>query len=234
MRENYFWHKVHSLSGIIPLGFYLVQHLTLNTFSLAGAKKFDSIIHWFEAIPVHLLIALKLVAIYIPLIFHAVYGLFITARGQQNYTNPAYKFRENRYFLMQRVTGIIAFFFLIYHVTSTSILALMQGSAMIEHSTWAARLASGGTYIVLVVYMIGVLAATYHLTYGIWNFCIRWGITISEKSQMSMAKFSFGAFVALTLVGWTALFGFFNPIFEDKGHEDTGPIEVHIDKIWLA
>lgn len=234
MRESYFWHKVHSLTGIIPIGFYMVQHLTLNSFSLAGPEKFNSIIHFFEGIPVHLLVALKLVAIYIPLIFHAVYGLFITSRGQQNYSNPAYKFRENRYFLMQRVTGIIAFFFLIYHVSSTSMLALVQGSAVIEYGTWAARLASGGTYIVLAIYMIGVLSASYHLTYGIWNFCIRWGITISERSQMAMAKFSFGAFVALTGLGWVALFGFFNPIFQDSGHEDRGPIEVHIDQVWLA
>ena len=37
-RENYFWHKVHSLTGVIPVGYYMVQHLVLNSFSLAGAS----------------------------------------------------------------------------------------------------------------------------------------------------------------------------------------------------
>ena len=39
-RENYFWHKLHSLTGIIPIGFYMIQHLVLNSFSFAGPEKF--------------------------------------------------------------------------------------------------------------------------------------------------------------------------------------------------
>ena len=50
--------------------------------------------------------------------------------------------------------------------------------------------------------------ASYHLAYGIWNFCVRWGITISDKAQIRIQKFSLGAFFALTLLGWSALAGF--------------------------
>ncbi|MFW5697048.1 MAG: succinate dehydrogenase, partial [Fimbriimonadaceae bacterium] len=74
MKENYFWHKLHSLTGIIPIGYYLVQHLSLNSFSLGGAAKFNTVIEFFEALPTHVILAIKLIVVWIPLIFHAVYG----------------------------------------------------------------------------------------------------------------------------------------------------------------
>lgn len=205
MRENFFWHKLHSLTGIIPVGFYMVQHITLNTFSLGGEEKFNGVIHFFEGMPKHFLLGLEVVAIWLPLLFHAVYGLFITSRMNENYTDSAYKYRENRYYLMQRISGILVFLFLVYHVTETTINAKINGAEVILYDAWAAKLQNP---IILIVYILGVLGASYHLCYGIWNFCIRWGITISRTAQERMAKFSFGAFVVITLMAWAALAGF--------------------------
>jgi len=222
-KESFFWHKLHSLSGIVPVGYYMVQHLTLNTFSLAGPDKFNGIIHFFESMPQHFLFALKIFAIWIPLFFHGIYGLFIVQRGENNYSQKAYRFRENRYYAFQRWSGIFAFFFLIYHMTTTSFASTISkytggpgAEGLIYYQQWAAKLSSYG-YLILVVYMLGVAASSYHFSYGIWNFCIRWGITISERSQMKTAKFSSLAFVGLTLMGWLALFGFFYPVLETKG-----------------
>ena len=95
-RENYFWHKLHSLTGIIPVGFYMVQHLTLNSFAFAGPQYFNGVIRFFEALPKHILFALLIFVVWGPLVFHAVYGLFIINRGVPNMSNAAYRFRENR------------------------------------------------------------------------------------------------------------------------------------------
>jgi succinate dehydrogenase / fumarate reductase cytochrome b subunit len=231
MKENYFWHKLHSLTGIIPIGYYLVQHLSLNSFSLGGAEKFNTVVEFFEALPTHVILAIKLIVVWIPLIFHAVYGLFITARGNPNYTNAAYKYRENRYYFMQRVSGIVAFIFLAYHMTSTSLLAQLrkwnpdytaeEAIAHIQYESWAEKLAApviGGneTYLILLVYIIGVLASSYHFAYGIWNFCIRWGITINEKAQQATAKLAAAVFVVLSALGILALVGFYFAPFEKE------------------
>jgi len=212
MRESYFWHKVHSLTGIVPVGFYMVQHLTLNSFSLAGPTRFNGVIGFFASMPTHILYLLEIVAIWVPLAFHAVYGVFIVSRNDDNYSRPAYKFRENRYYRLQRWSGVAAFFFLIGHVATTTLRAKAQGEAVIQYDAWHQLLTSNG-YIVFVLYAIGVTACSYHLAYGIWNFCIRWGITISEKSQAAMGKFASAAFIALSLLGIAALFGFIRPIF---------------------
>ena len=79
-RENFVLHKLHSLTGVVPVGYYLVQHLVLNTFSLAGPGKFNSVIDFFESMPKFLLPLIEAGLIWLPLLFHSVYGLFITDR----------------------------------------------------------------------------------------------------------------------------------------------------------
>lgn len=207
-RENFFWHKVHSITGIIPVGFYMVQHLTLNTFTLGGPEKFNGVIHFFEGIPKHILLGLEIFAIWIPLLFHAVYGLFIVNRAQPNYFTKKYGWSQNRMYTFQRWSGMFITVFLIYHIISTTGAKYYYNDAsVIMYPAMQEKLTANGG-ILFVFYMLGVLTSAYHLAYGIWNFCIRWGITISERAQMRIQKFSFGFFIVLTLLGWGALAGF--------------------------
>jgi len=57
-------------------------------------------------------------------------------------------------------------------------------------------------------YAIGVVAASFHLGNGLWNFACKWGIAISPRSQRAAAVF--GALVAIifTIVGLTIIAGF--------------------------
>ncbi len=205
-KENNFWHRLHSLTGIIPIGFYLVQHLTLNSFAIAGESSFNGVIDFFERLPFHVMLVLQIVVLAIPILFHSIYGLFITSRAEMNY-GGAYKGSENLMFNTQRWTGVVLFIGIIVHVAITSINAKVNGIQVIQYAAWHEKLTSY-YYLPLVLYMLFVAAACYHLSYGIWNFCIRWGITISDQAQAGMKKFAAGAFVLLTLLGWLALFGF--------------------------
>lgn len=210
-KENFFWHKVHSLTGVVPIGFYMVQHLTLNSFSVAGPEKFNQVIGFFESWPTYLLLTVEVFLLWLPILFHAVYGLFIYNRAQPNYFTTKYKWSQNRMFSFQRYTGVWLFLFLIYHIVTTTGFKYAQHSPTpIMFDAWHDKLTSYG-YVFLIIYMISIAAASYHLSYGIWNFCIRWGITISEKAQVSVQKFSLGAFIVITLIGWAALFGFLIP-----------------------
>ena len=55
-RENYLLHKIHSLTGVVPVGYYMAQHLLLNTFSVAGPAKFNAVLAFFEGIPNYVLL----------------------------------------------------------------------------------------------------------------------------------------------------------------------------------
>jgi succinate dehydrogenase / fumarate reductase cytochrome b subunit len=212
-RENYFWHKLHSLTGIVPVGFYMVQHLALNSFSLAGPEKFNAVIGFFAGMPRHILLALEILFIWTPLAFHGVYGIFISGRAQSNFFTKKYRWNENVMYSLQRWSGVALFFLLIAHVVTTTVKAQVSplGHEAIEFDAWSAMLRSGGTYLVLGLYIVGVALASYHLSYGLWSFCIRWGITVSERAQHGMQKFCAGLFVLITLLGWAALMGFLLP-----------------------
>lgn len=220
-RENYFWHKLHSLTGIVPVGFYVLQHIVLNSFSLAGPGKYNGVSGFFYSMPVHVLWTIEILVIWLPLLFHSVYGLFITGRGNTtNYFATKYRWSQNRMYAFQRISGIYIFFFLIYHVMTTTVAKKIAPSGVVDPTSYQAmhnNLTQFG-FLILIVYALGVLFASYHLCYGIWNFCIRWGISISDRAQLGVQKFSFGAFIALTVIGWLALAGFFM-------HNPTEPVQ---------
>ena len=53
--------------------------------------------------------------------------------------------------------------------------------------------------LVFGIYVVGVLAAVFHFTNGLWTFCITWGITVGQGAQR-MAR-------ALALVLFAAMYG---------------------------
>lgn len=208
-RENFFWHKLHSLSGIIPIGFYLLQHLTLNSFTLAGPGAYNSVSGFFYSMPEHVLLGIEIIFIWVPLLFHALYGFVIVSHGETNYFTTKYKWSQNRMYTLQRYSGLFLFVFLCIHVASTTLqVKLQHTTAVVDYDHMREMLSKWG-YSFLILYLLGVLAASYHFCYGIWNFCIRWGITVSEKAQAAVQKFSFVLFILVTVLGWLALAGFF-------------------------
>jgi len=220
-RESFFWHKVHSLTGIIPVGFYMVQHLTLNSFSLGGADKFNGVIGFFEAMPKHILIVLEVFVIWLPLVFHAIYGIFIVGRAQQNFIGSKYGWSQNRMYWLQRASGVYLLFFLAIHVSMTTIRKYVTNNPeVIMFNEWHMKLTSfGGLW--LIFYVLGITTASYHLAYGIWNFCIRWGITVSDAAQVRVQKLSLALFVGITLLGYGALAGFLLNAPNAEGAKET-------------
>jgi succinate dehydrogenase / fumarate reductase cytochrome b subunit len=130
----------------------------------------------------------------------------IVNRSQPNNFKEKYGWSQNWMYFLQRLSGVVLFFFLIVHVITTTGAKYYTGtSASILYDAWHAKLANP---LWLLLYMAGVLAASYHLAYGVWNFCIRWGITISERAQLRVQKFALWLFILVTLLGWGALGGF--------------------------
>ncbi len=60
----------------------------------------------------------------------------------------------------------------------------------------------------LVFYILGVVAATFHFSNGLWSFMVTWGITVTPRSQQISTYATIGLFVVLTIVGLRAIFAF--------------------------
>ena len=105
-RHEFLLRRLHSLSGVVPVGAYMVIHLLTNASVLDSAAAFQRnvySIHSFGAV----LPVIEWVFIFLPLIFHAVYGVLIVRGAVPN--SGTYKYMSNVRYTLQRATGMIAF-----------------------------------------------------------------------------------------------------------------------------
>jgi succinate dehydrogenase / fumarate reductase cytochrome b subunit len=210
LRDPYFWHKLHSLSGIVPIGIFLLQHLIANSYALRGAAAYNTVIAVFGYLP--FVAVLEIVIIYIPILYHSFYGIYITAHGQANLGR--YSYGRNWMYFLQRVSGVIAFFYIGFHIWNTSIQKyimewrhLPNPEGAISYQMMSAQMANPWFF---AAYFIGITATVFHFTNGLWNFCIRWGLTISARSQRLNAYFCWGLFALFTLIGLATLISLHN------------------------
>lgn len=172
--RHFFNRKLHSLLGVIPVGFFLVQHLFINHFILYGPESFNKAAAFMGNLP--LKIFLETFFIYLPLLYHAIYGLYIAFQAKHNIGTFSY-FR-NIMFTLQRITGIILIIFIAWHVWETRVAAAFGAEVNAQMMT---NILSQP--LMLAFYIIGVVAASFHLANGMWSFCVSWGITVGPRAQ---------------------------------------------------
>jgi len=203
--------KLHQLSGIVPLGLFLLEHFYTNSKALTGAADFNDAVKDLQSIPYILFVEIG--GIFIPLIYHAVYGLVITWEARPN--NLAYPYPRNWFYLIQRITGIILFFFITFHVLNFrfGMIPNLNNISVAHKPELAFDIVAGEFRMVpiFLIYMVGIISTVWHFANGIWLFLVDWGITIGERAQRltGYACIAFG--VVLLLVGVNAAVAFVRP-----------------------
>ncbi len=199
-KNEFYWRRLHSLLGVIPVGLFVVQHLIINHFATRGEEAFNNASNFMGSLP--FVIFLEFAVIYIPILFHGILGVYIAFTANNNPVTMSY-FR-NWMFMIQRVTGVLLLAFIAWHVWETRIQKAFFG-AEVNFEMMENILSSP---ITLVLYIIGVLSATFHLSNGLWSFLVRWGITQSPSSQRISSWVMAGFFVVISFIGVRAIFAF--------------------------
>ncbi len=186
-KDTYLMHKLHSLTGVIPIGAFMLFHLVANSYSLRGEVEFNTVVKVIGYFP--FVQVIEIAGIFLPIIFHAVYGMFIVAEGQGPGGNLAtYGYGRNWLYYLQRWSGVAALAYIGYHVWSTTGHRWYyeagghqeEGFRVIAYEAMAWRFAGMGY---LLFYLAGILAAVFHFANGMFNFGIRWGITVGAQAQ---------------------------------------------------
>ncbi|HET9527667.1 MAG TPA: hypothetical protein VFO99_15950 [Pyrinomonadaceae bacterium] len=211
LSRTFILRKLHQLSGIFPLGIFLLEHFYTNSKALTGAADFNNAVRDLQSIPYILFVEIG--GIFIPLLYHAVYGLVITVEARPN--NLAYPYPRNWFYLIQRITGVILFFFILFHLLNFrfGMVPGLNETAVAHAPDKAFAIVAGEFRIwwIFAIYMVGIAATVWHLANGIWLFLVDWGITIGERAQRltGYACIAFGA--VLLLVGINAAVAFIRP-----------------------
>jgi succinate dehydrogenase / fumarate reductase cytochrome b subunit len=200
--------KLHQLSGIVPLGLFLLEHFYTNSKALHGPKVFNEAVAELQSIPYIVLV--ETAGIFIPLIYHAVYGLVITMESRPN--NLAYPYPRNWFYLVQRVTGVILFFFILFHVLNFRF-GMIPGlnTISVAHEPGKAFEIVSNEFKMIpifLIYLVGITATVWHFANGIWLFLVDWGIAIGERAQRYAGYACLGFGVVLLLVGINAMVAF--------------------------
>lgn len=194
--HSFFWRKLHSFTGIFPVGAFLAEHFWSNSYALVSVNKYDEVSRGLQQIPWR--VPIEAGAIWIPILFHGIYGLYVWWAGKSNVSQ--YPWVSNWMYTLQRWTGVIAFGFIGWHVYAERFLT--HGKSTF---TDVERALSDPYYFGF--YVIGVLASSFHLGNGIWNFLCKWGLAATVRAQRAAAYFGMGVAVAFSVVGLAILFG---------------------------
>jgi len=199
--REFLMRRLHSLLGIIPIGLFLTQHLIVNHFATQGEEAFNTASHFMANLP--FVIFLEIFVIYLPLMYHAFYGLYIAFTAKNNPGH--YSYMRNMLFIAQRYTGVFLVVFIAWHVFETRFQVAIGNAAEADFNMMENILSNPW---MLAFYIIGVLSATFHLSNGLWSFLVTWGITQSAAAQKYATYFTLLVFIVLSVIGIRALFAF--------------------------
>jgi succinate dehydrogenase / fumarate reductase cytochrome b subunit len=137
----------------------------------------------------------------------------ITLEARPN--NLHYPYPRNWFYTIQRITGVILFFFILFHVLNFrfGLVPGLNTESVATHSDKAFDIVAREFHIIpiFLVYIVGITATVWHLANGIWLFLVDWGITIGARAQRLTGYACIGFGAVLLLVGLNAAIAFIRP-----------------------
>jgi len=213
-RRHFALRRLHSLSGVVPVGVFLVIHLWTNAKALQGATSFGEAVNEINSLP--FLAAIEILGIFLPLAFHALYGVALVFQAKSNVGQ--YGYSRNWLYVLQRVTGVIALLFLLVHLKDFRVakaLGAMRHEAFFDELGMLL-----GVRWKALVYLFGTTASIFHFVNGLRTFLWSWGVTISDRSQ----RFALWACAGLGVGMW--LLGASTIVFFSTGGQALVPVSV--------
>jgi len=204
-RHQFIIYRLFSLSGLIPVGAFLVVHLVTNASVLAGPGSFQSRVDLIHSLG-PLLVPIEWAFIFLPMLFHAAVGFVIIGGGLPNV--GSYPYVGNVRYSLQRATGMIAFAFIIWHVIQLHWMGAPLGGGKFDphHASSSAAVALQPIGITML-YVIGVLSTVFHFSNGLWTLGITWGLWTSPAAMRRASWVSVVVGVLLGGAGLGALSG---------------------------
>jgi succinate dehydrogenase / fumarate reductase cytochrome b subunit len=190
-RRQFILRRLHSLTGILPIGLYVLFHLGVNSFAASGPESYNQMAEFLESLPY--LIAIEIPFIWLPILYHSGYGIYIHATGRPNPFQ--YPYSSNWLYWLQRWSGVVTLVFIGWHFWQTRMANYLYGS-VIEFQMMVDIFADPRW---LAFYVVGLTAVSFHLGNGLRTFLLTWGGVVgdSARRKVGVACAVFAAFVLI-------------------------------------
>jgi succinate dehydrogenase / fumarate reductase cytochrome b subunit len=216
-RHEFMIRRLHSLSGLIPIGAFMVVHLLANASINNGTEAYQKIVYQIHSLGPAVLVV-EWLFIFLPIIFHALLGFVFIFQGKSNVSK--YPYQGNYRYVAQRVTGMIAFFFILWHVLQMNGVihadwfreSIADPVGLAQFRPYNAASTAAKTLqnpIISGLYAIGILACVFHFANGLWTMGITWGVWVSPKAQKMASHICLGVGAIIAVIGLSALVGFY-------------------------
>lgn len=203
-RHYFLLRRLHSLTGIVPIGVFLIEHMITNSAILLpdGDHHYQNDVDFIWGLPG--LLYLEIFGIWLPLAFHGLLGMVYVFTSHPNSTT--YKWADNRRYTWMRITGVIALLFIFVHLAQTrwgwTFGGLYDAPFDAEHATLTtAESVQWAWPGALIFYLIGTLATVFHFANGLWTAAITWGLTLSVQGQRRWGWICAALGVGLAAIG---------------------------------
>ncbi len=215
-RHEFLIRRLHSLSGLVPIGGYLAFHLATNAAILDGVGAYQHRADQIHKLGPTTILALEWSVIFLPILFHGIVGMLIVCRGKRNL--PHYSYTGNFRYTLQRTSGVIAMLFILWHVFQMhgwfrwewwveGVARPLGGAVFNPASVGTAPEAFQSSWLLVALYAIGTLACVYHLANGVWTMGITWGVWTSPRAQRIANVPCMLGGLLLAAVGMASLYG---------------------------
>jgi succinate dehydrogenase / fumarate reductase cytochrome b subunit len=201
--RSFLLRRLHSLTGIVPIGLFLVEHFVSNAFATKGPGAYTSQVAFLSSFP--FVIGLELFGIWLPILYHSLYGFYIWGRGESNVTD--YPWAGNWMYSAQRWTGAVTFFYMVWHTWHLR----FSGVHLLSHPSSAFGKVQNemlGHPWAVVFYAVGIFCASWHFAYGLWLFAAKWGITQGPVARRRWGYVCFLIAVGFMAVGIVTMYSF--------------------------
>jgi succinate dehydrogenase / fumarate reductase cytochrome b subunit len=201
--RHFLLRRLHSLTGLV-FGGYIVVHLLVNATLIQGGNVFRQQVEKIHSLP--FLLAVEWALVFLPIIYHTIYGIWITFTGQPNVGH--YGYTKNWFYFWQRVSAMVIVLFILFHVLAMKgfLGERLEFHPLTDPAPSVSRHFHAHWTIAYLIYPIGILASCYHLANGFWAAAITWGLTISAAAQRRWGFVCAGIFAFTLLCGLLAWF----------------------------
>lgn len=174
--------RLMSLSGVVPLGFFLLAHTWANASALRGQDAYVRTVDALEHVP--LIVVVEIALVWVPLAYHVIYGLWMMRAG---ITEPSPYSR--RLAITNRVAAVVALAFIVWHVWEYRVAAARGLDPRAFYATLAWRLSSTwhAFPVRAVLYLFGLAATVFHFALGAWSYGVTSGFLASKREKRRAA-----------------------------------------------